>query len=393
MENKWVQVWGQAHSAFSFFYYPSCKKTYRIVVNSALSGKGVRFELSNECAKNDVEIGSLSVAKCDENGNFIGECKPATVNYQTSFSLKKGQAVLSDEVELDIRAGECFCISAYVEKGALRSGNLLDNVNILTVKGDVTLSPEIINQRRTRDKVREIASTVLKMYFHKPIPLFQSVQVLNDTDSRSIVVYGDSISQQGYWTNAFEERIREAYPERYSVINKSIMGTRLLRDFSKIFFCKGLFGKSGLNRLQRDILNYPDVEYVVIALGTNDFLQFGTVQAPKTEKPTAKEFVDGVIKVADELKKQGIKLIAFNILNFGESVDSTPEKEALVTETNKLLYENREHFHAFYDQAALVVNPEKPTCSKKEYLGKDYVHPNKLGGKIVADNIDLDWFK
>lgn len=393
MNTKWVQVWGQAHSAFSFFYYPSCKKTYRLVIKSALSGKKVRFELSNECAKNDVEIGALSVAKCDKNGNFVGDCKIATVNFQKAFCLKKGQVVLSDEVELDIKAGEYFCINAYVEKGALRSGNLLDNANLLTVKGDVSDTPKIENQRRIRDKVREVASTVLKMYFHKPIPLFQSVQVLNETDASSIVVYGDSISQQGYWTNAFAERIYEAYPEKYSVINKSIMGTRLLRDFSKRFFCKGLFGESGLNRLQRDILNYPDVEYVIVALGTNDFLQFGTVQAPKSEKPTAQEFVDGMITVSDELKKQGIKLIVFNILNFGESIDSRPEKEALVTETNKLLYENREHFHAFYDQADLVVNPEKPTCSKKEYLGKDYVHPNKLGGKIVADNVDLEWFK
>ena len=56
MNSKWVQVWGQAHSAFSFFYYPSCKKTYRLVIKSALSGKSVRFELSNECAKNDVQI-------------------------------------------------------------------------------------------------------------------------------------------------------------------------------------------------------------------------------------------------------------------------------------------------------------------------------------------------
>ena len=79
MGNKWVQVWGQAHSAFSFFYYPSCKKTYRLVMKSALSGKSVRFELSNECAKNDVEIGALSVAKCDKDGNFIGECKTASV--------------------------------------------------------------------------------------------------------------------------------------------------------------------------------------------------------------------------------------------------------------------------------------------------------------------------
>lgn len=391
--NNWVQVWGQAHSAFSFFYYPSCKKTYRLVMKSALSGSKVRFELSNECAKNDVEIGALSVAKCDENGNFIAECKTATVNSQKAFCLKRGQVILSDEIELDIKSGEFFCINAYVEKGALRSGNLLDNAELLTVKGDVSHISQIENQRRIRDKVREIASTVLKMYFHKPIPLFQSVQVLNDTNARSIVVYGDSISQQGYWTNAFAKRIYEAYPEKYSVINKSIMGTRLLRDFSTRFFCKGLFGKSGLNRLQRDILNYPDVEYVIIALGTNDFLQFGTVQAPKSEKPTAQEFVEGMIKVSEELAKKDIKLIVFNILNFGESIDSRPEKEALVTEANKLLYENREHFYAFYNQADLVVNPEKPTCSKKEYLGKDFVHPNKLGGKIVADNVDLEWFE
>ena len=106
MNNKWVQVWGQAHSAFSFFYYPSCKKTYRLVIKSALSGKSVRFELSNECAKNDVEIGALSVAKCDKDGNFIGECKTATVNSEKSLCLKKGQVVLSDDVELYIKAGE-----------------------------------------------------------------------------------------------------------------------------------------------------------------------------------------------------------------------------------------------------------------------------------------------
>ena len=242
MENNWVQVWGQAHSAFSYFYYPSCSKTYRLVMKSSISGKSVRFELSNECAKNDVYIGALSVAKCDENGNFIGECKTATVNLQKSVCLKKGQIAVSDEIPLEIEVGEYFCVSAYVEKGALRSGNLLDNVKLLTVKGDVSHTAQIENQRRKRDKVREVASSLLKMYFHKPIPLFQSVQVLNSTGAKSIVVYGDSISQQGYWTNAFAERIYEAYPGRYSVINKSIMGTRLLRDFSTRFFWKGLFG-------------------------------------------------------------------------------------------------------------------------------------------------------
>ena len=386
-------MWGQAHSALSFFYYPSCKKTYRLIVKSAISGEKVRFELSNECAKGHVYIGALSVAKCDKDGNFIGECKTATVKSQEKFCLKKGEVVLSDEIVLDVKVGEYFCVNAYVEKGALRSGNLIDDASLLTVKGDVSHTAKIQNQRRTRDKVREIASSVLKMYFHKPIPLFQSVQVLNETNAKSIVVYGDSISQQGYWTNAFAYRITEAFPGKYSVINKSIMGTRLLKDFSTRFFCKGLFGKSGLNRIERDILNYSDVDYVIMALGTNDFLQPGTIQAPKSEKSTAQEFVDGVLKFSGEMKKRGIKLIVFNILNFGESIDSRPEKETLVTETNKLLWENREQFHAFYDQASLVVNPEKPTCSRLELLGGDKVHPNKLGGHLVADNINLDWFK
>lgn len=93
MKENWVQVWGQAHSALSFFYYPSCKKTYRLVIKSAVSGKKVKLELSNEHAKNDVEIGSVTVAKCDENGNFTSEFKTISVNSQKSFTIANGDVV------------------------------------------------------------------------------------------------------------------------------------------------------------------------------------------------------------------------------------------------------------------------------------------------------------
>lgn len=393
MSEKWVQVWGQAHSALSFFYYPSCQKTYRMVIKSAVSGKAVKLELSNECAKNDVFIGSLTAAPCDESGNFTGDFKKITVDSKESFCIKQGEIVSTDPVEICVETGKYFCVSAFVEKGALRSGNLIDDVSLITVKGDVTKEKTVVNQARKRDKVREVASDLLKMYFHKPIPLFQSVQVLNETGAGAITVFGDSISQQGYWTNMFAERIRNEFPGRYSVINKSIMGGRIRLDYHRRFICKGLFGKSGINRLERDILNYPDTEYVIFALGTNDFLQYGTIAAPKSQKPTAKQVFDAVADIAEKLKKAGKKIIVFNVLNFGECIDSRPEKEALVTEYNKLLEENSHLFHAVYDQASLCVNPEKPNCSKKEYLGKDYLHPNVTGGKIVAENVDLNFFR
>lgn len=393
MSEKWVQAWGQAHAALSFFYYPSCPRTYRMVAKSFFSGKGIRFELSNECAKNDVDIGALTVANCDENGNFIGDCRTVTVNGKTSFCIRKGEVVRTDAVDFAVETDGYFCISAYVEKGALRSGNLIDNVNLITVKGDVTKQKNVTNQPRKRDAVREVASKVLRMYFHKPIPLFQSVELLNDTGASAITVFGDSISQQGYWTNAFTERIREEYKGRYSVINKSIMGNRIRFDFGKRFICRGLFGISGLNRLQRDVLDYPDTEYVVFALGTNDFLQPGTIAASKEDFPTAKEALDAVVGIGEKLKENGKKLIVFNVLNFGECVDSRPHKEKEVQKFNRLLEENKDKFYAVYDQASLCVNSEKPNCSKKEYLGKDYLHPNPEGGRIVADGIDLDLFR
>lgn len=393
MSEKWVQAWGQAHSALSFFYYPSCSKTYRMVIRSPISGKKLRLELSNECAKNNVYIGSVTVARCDAKGNFSDGYQTVSYKSSSSFCLNIGEVITTDPIDFCVEAGEYFCISIYVEKGALRSGNLIDSVDLITVKGDVTKEKTVENQRRKRDKVREVASKLLKMYFHKPIPLFQSVELLNETGASAITVFGDSISQQGYWTNAFSERVRNEFPGRYSVINKSIMGNRTLLDFSKRFFCKGLFGISGLNRIQRDILNYEDTEYVIYALGTNDFLQYNTIAAPKSEKPTAKEHFDAVAGISDLLEKNGKKLIVFNVLNFGEAIDSRPEKEAMVKEYNTMLSENADRFHAVYDQAGLVVNPDKPHCSKKEYLGKDYIHPNREGGKLVADNVNLDWFR
>lgn len=393
MAKKWVQVWGQAHAALSFFYYPSCKKTYRMVIKSAVSGKQVRVELSNECAKNAVLIGAITVAKCDEKGNLIGEAKRVTSKGLGGFWLKIGQVATTDPVKLAVEAGEYFCVSVYVEKGALRSGNLIDNVELITVKGNVTQDRTVADQRRIRDKVREVASKVLGMYFHKPIPLFQSVQLLNETDASSIVVFGDSISQQGYWTNMFAERIYKEFPGRYSVINKSIMGNRMRLDFDKRFICKGLFGTGGVNRIERDILNYSDTEYVIFALGTNDFLQYGTIAAPQKDKPTARQMFDAVADMSSKLEEKGIKTVVFNVLNFGECADSRPHKTALVAEYNKLLEDNKKLFHAVYDQAGFCINPDKPDCSKREYLGGDKLHPNMEGGRVVAENIDLRWFE
>ena len=394
MAEKWVQVWGQAHAALSHFYYPSCKKTYRMVVCSAINGSKIRIELCNNPAKTPVEIGGITVAKCDKNGTFIGGLyKTVTVDSKESFVIDENQMVTTDPIDLEIGVDEYFCISIYVVSGKLCSGNLLNNVNLITVKGDYTKIPHAENQTRPRDTVRKVAAVVLGMGFHKPIPLINTVELLNNEGASSIVMFGDSITQQGFWTNAFEKRIREEYKGRYAVINRSIMGNRTLRDFRRRSPCPGLFGISGINRYEKDVLRFDDAEYVVFVLGTNDFLQYGTIAAPKSEKPTPEEMLNAVKGLSDKAHSCGKKFIAMNVLHFGLAADARPEKDAMVLQYNKLLNENKDAFDMVYDQASHCIDKNKPNCSRKELLGRDKIHPNFEGGQIVADNFDLKIFK
>lgn len=391
---NWVQTWGQAHAALSFFYYPSCKKTFRLVIKSAVSGNALRIRFSNLYGKSEIKAGDVTAALCDEYGKFADSGFTAvTVNGSKHFTLKAGETIISDEIPFHAEAGSYFCISIYTESGDLSSGNLINNAQLITAKGNLTARRYIKNQPRIRDYVRKAASKILGMFLHKPIPLFETAELYNNEDAKAIAVFGDSISQQGFWTNEFEKRIAAEFPAKYSVINKSIMGNRILRDYSKRFICKGLFGASALNRLENNILIYPNTKYVVFALGTNDFLQYGTIVTPKSEKPSVEAICSAVQNITEQLHSKGIKVIVFTILYFGESMDCNKEKLSMLSEFNNWLRKNRNMFDGLYDQAELCKNPEKPYCTKKEFLGPDKLHPNITGGKFIADNIDLNLFR
>lgn len=361
-------------------------------MSSAVSGSAVRVRFSNKAGKNPVTVGSVTACACDAQGTFSGKPVEITVDSSRSFTLPVGGKAVSDAADLNVEAGGYFCVSVYVEKGSLTSGNLLSNVNIITAKGERTSDSVLPNEPRTRDSVRKLACKVLGMFLHKPIPLFDSVELLNGEGASSIVVFGDSISQQGFWTNALDRRIRETYPGRYAVINKSIMGNRVLRDYSPKFICKGLFGQRGTERIKDDVFPYDDVEYVVFALGINDFLQYGTITTPKSEKPDVAEFCEAVKHLTLEIQSRGIKVIMLTMLPFGDFADYKPEKEVLRNEANVWLRENKALFDGFYDQSALCSVPGREGFINLDYVGPDKLHPNERGGSFIADSMDMAFF-
>lgn len=391
---NWIGVWGQSHIHLSLFYYPKKERTYRLIVNSAVSGEKVRVRLSNTYGKTSVKIKRITVAPCDSNGeiNSAEQIKICTYKGEESITLSKGERIVLDEVSMSFSANSYFCVSACVTDGALRSGNLMNNAKLIFTDGDSTKTLSLDHKPRKRDSVITIAGKALKIPLHTPIPLFEDIEFYNTDNAKAVAVFGDSLSQQGFWTNAFEKRLRKEIPCKYTLINKSVMGNRVLRDWSRQFILPGLYGKRAMERIKDEILSYDGISHCIIFLGTNDLIQYGSPDAFPWEKPDINELCGAFADMADALHQRNIKVIVFTVPAFGAASAGSRGKDALRKELNSWIKENASLFDSVIDVSELISDKTDKYYTSSEFLGGDKMHINALGGEKIADAIDLSIF-
>jgi len=390
---RWVETWGMAHTSLIMMSFRSQQRTFRLVIHSAIAGEKARIRLCNKYSPNAVEIGHANIALCDAQGR-ISDPKsvcPLTFNGGKSHTLGAGATVISDAADFEVPADAYLCVNVYMKSGKLRSGNLLNNAGFLHAKGDHAAAPLFAHQKRPMDSVFDFAGRLLGMTLQMPVPLFQSLELLNSGGASSIVLFGDSLTQQGFWSSIFERQIRSLYPGRYSVINKGINGNRVLRDAGNRLPLKGFFGTKALERVWDDVLAFDGISFVNFCLGTNDFLQPGTIAAPKSETATAREIAAGIEKIAAMIRERGITLLGMNFVPIGSCKDTTPQKNKLRAEMNEWFDASNDFDHKF-DIYSAFVSSEDSDCPVPSYVGKDKTHPNELGGEAMTAAVDYAVF-
>ncbi|MCL2494510.1 MAG: GDSL-type esterase/lipase family protein [Oscillospiraceae bacterium] len=389
----WVEAWGMAHARLSMMSFFSAKRTLRLVFNTAISGEGARIRLGNRHSAYAVAVGRANIALCDANGVIADthSIRPLTFKGKPGLTLPPGGSAISDEAAFAVPAGAHVCVSLYIEKGRLQSGNCLDNARLLCARGDVCGAPAIRHRRRVRDFLLPQVNKLLGLTQPFPIPLFQAVELLNTEGAASIQCFGDSLTQQGFWTKPFEEKIRALYPGRYSVINKAIGGNRILRGTSGRFPLRGYYGVKGLERVHDDVFAYEGVSHVILSLGINDLFQPGTISACKSEFATAEEIMGGAEALAAMMRERGLRVVGLNFVPVGLAADATPEKNALRTQLNEL-FESSGAFDHKCDISTPFASPENPGCPPPAFVGGDKLHPNGAGGRAIAGAIDCGVF-
>ena len=373
MKQHWAAIWRQAMTrSFRDGKAFGWNKTAVFSIAAPASGTGLRLRFSNRFGSAPYEIGAARV--------FIGgQSCPVTLCGREHFSIPTGGVTVSDACALSVARGEEIQIRLYYTNAVIDCNMIEQYANLLP--GDQTAKHENEPLRRP------LLAKVLGAY--NAIPAIETVELLTAELVRAIVAFGDSITAMSQWTRPLAERLAAAYPGEYALLNAGISGNCLLYERSDFF--APVFGDMGINRFARDVLETPDLDTVIFALGVNDVSYLNEKTAGQISLET---FSRAVASMTDALHQRGVRVVAQTITpRLGVSIKMgryRPEMEALRLQLNAWI-RSAGIFDYLFDAEA-VVRDERPDgfyFAEGLHQG-DHLHPNAEGGRLLAEACDLE---
>lgn len=346
-------------------------QTFRQTARISLGGPRLRVRLSNAYGTQPLRIGAASVA-----AQAGATPQPLSFDGQPGVSIEPGQERLSDPLAVATDDRQALQISVFVPGPT--------PVQTFHWEGRQTswIAP---GDQRQAQALSGASSTTARLFL-------AGIEVEAAHSTRSVVVIGDSITdgatasldQDQRWTDHLAVRLA---PRGVAVVNAGISGNRLLRD--------GM-GESVLARLQRDALDQPGVDSMIVLIGINDISWPGTAFARAQPRPSLAELQTGYRALAELAHRRGLRILGATLTPFAGALPGTPlddyyqpEKEALRQQLNAWLRSDSP-FDAVIDLDAALRDPSDPSRMAAAYDSGDHLHPGDAGNRAMAEAVDLE---
>jgi lysophospholipase L1-like esterase len=162
------------------------------------------------------------------------------------------------------------------------------------------------------------------------------------------------------------------------VRNEGISGNRLLAD--------GV-GPSALSRFDRDVLTQPGVHWVIFS--DDPINDLGLTNPP----PTAETLIAGIEQLIARAHEKNIKFLCSTLTPYQGANYWAPSGEAAREQVNAFLRSEKSGCDAVIDQDTATHDPAHPTRYLPAYDSGDHLHPNDVGHRAIANEIDLRLFR
>jgi len=357
-------------------------QTVRQVARISVGGNKVRVVLSNAFGTKPVTIGAGSVAVAGENGAVdAAGLKALSWGGKSSVVIPPGAPILSDPVELPVKALSSLSVSLFLSKKTALSSVHWDGAQTAYISGPGDFSGAA---------TFKADSTIKSRLF------LEGVMVDAAADSQAIVFFGDSITdgacstvdKNNRWPDHIAERLQaEGHPD-VAVVNEAYSGDRVLTN--------GM-GANALSRFDMSVLSHPRVSTVVMMMGINDIGWPGKdSQTPSDPEPTAEDIIAGYKQIIQRAHDHGLRFVGVTLTPFVDTFKGTPsfgyytpEKEKIREAVNDWIRANKTA-DGLIDFDKLLEDPNNPKHINPAYNCGDNLHPNDAGYQAMAKAVDLN---
>lgn len=345
--------------------------TIRQLVRVSAAGKRIRLRFSNESGSDALPLGAVHIGLAGPDGNVLaGSDRAVSFDRRAAIILPAGAPLLSDPIDLPVKALDRLVVSIHVPGAITRTGHTLLQY-VAGTPGNHAAAAQLPSQKLARLTA-----------------LVTQVDVDATTANAVVVCLGDSITDGATsTTNAFRsypDRLAErlAPAGKWAVVNAGIGGNRLLRYGT---------APNALARLDRDVFAVPGVKAIILLEGINDIGR-GFQTTGMQEPVTAEAMIAAYRQIIQRAHDQGIKVIGATLTPYQGAGYAAPAGEEARQALNKFIVTSGE-FDGVVDFAAATADKANPLAFAAEYNIRDKLHPNDAGYKAMADAVNLGLFK
>lgn len=373
---KWVACWGNATSITDRKEAVYAKDlTLRYPIRVVFSGSKLRFRFSNLTGTEDVTITKAFVATT-KSGEYVPT--KITLGGKDELLLPAGKEVSSDEIPLEVQAGQTIEVSMYFAGFAqMNAGTIVTGP---LSKGQYAYG-DFADQKDFPDDLSRATNC---FYF------LNTVDIWTEEKNHALVCFGDSITAQA-WPDHLAQRAWDEGFHDVAIIRRAVCGTRILRQYDCITYAT--YGLKGETRFPIE-LNVAGASAVIIQHGINDIIHpVGTEVnkfRPWSDLPTASDMEKGVeefyIKHARTL---GLKVWSGTLLPIFGWRTYAPFRDELRNEFNDWL-RTSDKFDGCVDFDKAVRNPNKPEAFADGFDSGDHLHPSESAYKAMANAVPAE---
>lgn len=344
----------------------------RQIIHVSCGGDSIRLKLTNEYAKEAVNIKSVFIAdaldSCDINKKTA---KFLSFSKKPGVTVEGGKAVWSDAIPYKLKPLSRLSITInYADVPKELTSHPGSRTTSYIIEGEAKAKTPFANSARTDHWFHLSALDV-----HTTKAGIETIGIIGNsiTDGR-----GSTTNKQNRWSDQFSE----AMGEDYGVLNLGIGGNCVVPY--------GGLGDPAVNRYDRDILSQTGVKTVIIFEGVND-IGGSRYDAERNWVKTAEQTVYALKKAFTELTEKahakGMKVYLGTITAFKGHDYYTPFHEVARQEVNNWI-RTQKVADGVIDFDKLTRDEKDPERLAKKY-SDDWLHLNAAGyeamGKYAAE--------